>query len=201
MENIIVDTGPTGSGKSVLMKKILENSNSLIFPNVEECIINYSVWQTLYEQIQVPFPIKFLEGITNIEDIPRDNKHRLIIIDDLMNTLSESQEVCDLYTKYSHHLNISVIILVQNLFEKGKYFRTISLNTHYLWLLKSVRDTSIISTLGRQMMNSKFLSKCYKDAVSKKFGHLFIDMKASSDDKYRVRSNTFDEEVVVYVDQ
>lgn len=185
----------------MLMKSLLENSAKYIHPVPEECIINYSVWQNLYERIKCPFPIKFHEGITKIEDLPRDGKHRIIIIDDLMNTVADSEAVCDLYTKYSHHLNYSVIILIQNLFEKGKYFRTISLNTHYLWLLKSVRDTSTIATLGKQMGNTRFITQCYKDAVSKPYGYLFIDMKPSSDDKYRIRSQIFDDPIVVYLDK
>lgn len=194
-----VIAGPTGSGKSVVCKKLLENATAFINPTPVECIFNYSIWQNLYDDIHCPFPIRFIEGITRIEDLPQDGKHRIWIIDDAMQDVSQSAAISDLYTKYSHHLNYSVIILCQNLFEKGRHFRTISLNTQYLFILKSIRDASIISTLGRQMGNTQFLNECYKDAVSTPFGYLFIDMKPGSEDKYRVRAQIFEHPMIVYV--
>ena len=59
---------------------------------------------------------------------PRD-KH-FIILDDLMD--ETDQRVASLFTKKSHHRNISVMYIVQNLFHRGKHHRTISLNAHYM---------------------------------------------------------------------
>ena len=145
-------------------------------------------------------PIRFIEGLSKIEDLPRDGKHRLWIIDDLMFDVSNSAAIADVYTKYSHHLNYSVIILCQNLYEKGKFFRTISLQVQYLFLLRSIRDASVISTLGRQIGNYKFLKQCYQDATLQPFSYLFIDMKPGTDDKYRYRSNIFNNPSIVYVE-
>ena len=144
-------------------------------------------------------PIRFIEGLSKIEDLPRDGKHRLWIIDDLMSDVSNSAAIADVYTKYSHHLNYSVIILCQNLYEKGKFFRTISLQVQYLFLLRSIRDASVISTLGRQIGNYKVLKQCYQDATLQPFSYLFIDMKPGADDRYRYRSNIFNNPSIVYV--
>jgi hypothetical protein len=54
----------------------------------------------------------------------------LIILDDLMD--ETDQRVTSLFTKKSHHRNISVMYIVQNLFHRGKHHRTISLNAHYM---------------------------------------------------------------------
>lgn len=116
-----------------------------------------------------------------------------------MEEASNSSQVCDLFTKISHHMNYSVILITQNLFNKGKFFRTISLQAQYLFLLKSVRDVSIIASLGRQMGNSKFLSACYEEATAIPFGFLFLDLKPSSNDKYRVRANIFSEPSIVFI--
>lgn len=134
-----------------------------------------------------------------IHDMPKDKKHRLWILDDLMAQCSDSQDVVDIFTKYSHHLNYSIVLLTQNMYHNGKHFRTISLNTQYLWILKSVRDTSTIATLGRQMGITNLLKEAYQDAVFVPYGHLFIDMKPGSDDRYRIRSNTFGEPISVYL--
>ena len=104
--------------------------------------------------------IEFVEGILEFEIIdPRQNN--LVIIDDLMREASENTTVLDVFTKGSHHRNTSIIILTQNLFNKGKHSRTISLNSHYIVLFKNPRDASQISHLARQMYpkNSKFLEE------------------------------------------
>ena len=85
------------------------------------------------------------------------------------------------------------------MFAKGKYFRTISLNTHYLWLLRSIRDNSTIKTLGTQMGQRKFLFDCYTDAMKTNYGHLFINLRPSADDNTRVRTKMFDSPSIVYV--
>ena len=66
-----VVAGPTGCGKTVFVRKLLESD--LIFPRPRKVIWCYSEWQSAYEEIDA----KFVEGLTE-EDCD------LIIIDDLM---------------------------------------------------------------------------------------------------------------------
>jgi len=51
-------------------------------------------------------------------------------VDDLLNDAC-SKDVCDLFTKGSHHRNSSVILINQNLFHQGCYCRDISLKVKY----------------------------------------------------------------------
>jgi len=62
-----------------------------------------------------------------------------------------NQLVTDIFTKISHHRDISVLHLIQNLFDNNKYARTISLNSHYLALFKNPRDVGQFEVLARQM--------------------------------------------------
>jgi len=62
----------------------------------------------------------------------------LIVVGDHISDIN--QIVADILTKISHHRNISILHLTQNLFDKNKYARTISLNAHYLVLFKNPRD-------------------------------------------------------------
>jgi hypothetical protein len=50
------------------------------------------------------------------------------------------QRVASLFTKKSHHRNISIMYIVQNLF----HHRTISLNAHYMVLFQNLTDVSQI---------------------------------------------------------
>jgi hypothetical protein len=56
---------------------------------------------------------------------------------------SEVAAAASLFTKKSHHRNISVMYIEQNLFHKGKNHRTISLNAHYMVLFKNPRDEAL----------------------------------------------------------
>ena len=57
------------------------------------------------------------------------------------------QRVASLFTKKSHHRNISVMYIVQNLF----HHRTISLNAHYMGLFQNLTNVSQIMALAHQM--------------------------------------------------
>ena len=92
----------------------------MMVPPPIECIFNYCCWQELYEQIKTPFPIKFIEGISKFEELPKDRQPRILIINDSMDEVANSPDVAaDMYTKYSHHYNYSVVVLTQNMIPTG----------------------------------------------------------------------------------
>jgi hypothetical protein len=104
-----------------------------------------------------------------------------------------NQNVCDLFTKLSHHRDVSVVFVTQNLFHRNRFVRTMNLNTHYLVLFKNPRDASQVSVLARQMYpgKSKFVVEAYKDATKNPFGYLLIDLRPETDESYRLRTNIF----------
>ena len=69
----------------------------------------------------------------------------LIVLNDLMVQSGKEKRIADLFTKESHHRNLSVIYIVQNIFHQGKEMRNISLNAHYIVLFKSPRDRQPIA--------------------------------------------------------
>ena len=69
-----------------------------------------------------------------------DGRQPTLIIDDLMS--ETNQLVSDIFRKISHHRNIGVIYMTQNVFNKNKFTRTISLNAHYFVLFKNPRDAN-----------------------------------------------------------
>ena len=75
----------------------------------------------------------------------------LFILDDLLNEVY-SGAVCDLFTKGSHHRNLSVILITQNFFHQAPHCRDISLNAKYLVALKNVRDSNQFTYLARQVL-------------------------------------------------
>jgi hypothetical protein len=82
----------------------------------------------------------------------------LFILDDLLNEVY-SRAVCDLFTKGSHHRNLSVLI-TENFFHQVPHCRDISLNAKYLVALKNVRDRNQFAYLARQVLPEASASLC-----------------------------------------
>ena len=178
--------GPTGSGKTRMLYDLIENRDTVSNSPPVEIIYCYGAYQKEFENIS---GVRFVEGMIDIrKDIKNDGRNRWLIIDDLMEELSGKQDTNGLYTKYSHHQNISVFFVVQNLFLKS--LRTISINCHYMWIFKNPRATASVQQLGSQLFpHSKgFLLEAYRDATKKPFSSLFLDMKQNTDERMRVRA-------------
>lgn len=159
-----------------------------MFPVPEEIIICYAQYQNSYSQLAIDPAIKFVEGLDyKLEDstIPK-----LIVIDDLMSSSSQSKNVQELFTRGVHHSNISVISLTQNLYNQGKYARDMRLNTHYIVIFRSPTFLSQVAHLGRQLMPHKknFLLDAYKDATKELYSYLFIILHPNCDDRIRIRA-------------
>ena len=92
--------------------------------------------------------IEFVKGTRFLFDV---NKRNLDVFDDQMIDASKDKGIMNLFTRGSHHRNLSVIYIVQNLFHQGKGSRNISLNSDYLKLFKNPRDKLQILTLVKQM--------------------------------------------------
>ena len=110
--------------------------------------------------------------------------------------VSKDKRIVNLFTRGSHHRNLSVIYIVQNLFHQGKGSRSISLNSHYLVLFKNPRDKLQILTLAKQMYprQTDFILKQHEEAVKRPFGYLLIDLKTTTQDNCPVRTNVLGEE-------
>jgi hypothetical protein len=188
--------GATGCGKTVFTFKLISESQNMITPSPEKIVYCYGEYQEIFGE----YPhVTFIEGLPDVTQF--DGKQRtLLILDDLMTETNDS--VSNIFTKVSHHRNVSVIYLSQNLFHKSKQNRTLSLNAHYMVLFKNPRDAVQVATLARQMHpgRGKFLVEAFKDATDKPYGYLLIDLKPDTEEKYRIRTNIFpDERQYVYI--
>ena len=182
--------GPSGSGKTVFTTKLIEHASKLIEPPPQKVLWCFGIYQNFFQALN---NVEFHEGLPNVDSFDGIQK-TLLIIDDLMHEADE--RVSQIFTKVSHHKNLLVLFLTQNLFHSSKQNRTISLNAHYLILFKNPRDATQISHLAGQMYpgKSKFMIEAYRDATSTPFSYLLIDLKPDTDDKLRLRSNIFPDE-------
>lgn len=186
----VVISGPTGSGKTELLIDLIQNSDKVATPSPSEIVYCYGVWQDKFSRIEDQ--VRLHNGMIDIEnDIPKDGKNRWLIIDDLMGEQSGTKEMNSLYTKFSHHLNISVFFVVQNLFVKEN--RTLSLNSHYFFIFKNPRDGTAITNLAKQAFPGKvkFVQEVYQDATKNPYSYLLMDLRQETDERLRLVGNFF----------
>lgn len=183
----MIVAGSSGSGKSTFVLKLLKNSNSMIKPTPGRIIWHYSQWQEGYESLD---GVEFKQGPPSDQDI-ETYSNSILILDDLMSELSTLSS--NLFTKYSHHLKISVVYILQNLFVQSKNQRSISLNSGYITLFKNPRDFSQAVFLARQVApyNSKSVLEAYLDATRLPYSYLMFDFVQNTPDSHRLRSQIF----------
>ena len=136
----------------------------------------------------------FVEGVpSDLESMINPSERNLVVIDDLMQELSNDPRITSLFTKGCHHRNLSVIFILQNIFHRGKELRDMSLNCHYLVLFKSPRDSSQINHLAKQMFpgHVKYMQQSFQDATSRPYGYLLCDLKPETPTVFRLRTNGF----------
>lgn len=193
-----VVAGPTQCGKSTFVKNLLIHCEQVITPSIERVIWCYGEYQDSLKQL--PSKVELLDNldVSNLTPGPTT----LIIIDDMMCEVGKSQTVTQLFTRGTHHRNMSVILILQNMFYKDKEIRTISLNTHYFFIFKNPRDASQITNLAKQMApgNSKYVQSAYHQATSGPHGYLMFDFKQQTPEYLRLRTGILpDEEAAVFI--
>ena len=104
--------GPTGSGKSVFVRRFVHHIRHMMTTIPHRILWCYGEYQTLYGTVD---GVDFHQGLPDLDTLDPRKKH-LIILDDLMD--ETDQRVASLFTKKSHHRNISVMYIVQNLFHR-----------------------------------------------------------------------------------
>ena len=96
-------------------------------PSPQRIVWCYGEWQRRFYSVP---NVEFIEGLPQRENF-YGTQSTLLILDDLMNETNRS--VTDLFTKGSHHRNLSVVYIVQNLFNNDD-----NLLTHSV-LLRSIQ--------------------------------------------------------------
>lgn len=185
-------SGPSGAGKTEFVKKFLQNLEFMCDVKFSKIVFYYGEWQPAYRELAATQPldrIDFREGVPRSADFAADAGPQLVIIDDLMEEAGKT--VVKIFTKTSHHRDLSVFFLTQNLFHRGQ--REISLNSNYVVVFKNPRDRAQIQHFSRQICpeNPRYVQEAYADATSRPFGYLLFDLKQDTPDNCRLRTDIF----------
>lgn len=190
---------PRGSGKTVFTKNILKHANGMFKTPISKIFFCYSMWQKIYNEMENEIAdIQFYKGLPTMDILNEWGAvegHKIIVFDDLMMKGVESEELVQLMCVGSHHVNITIIFLIQNIFLYS------SLNCHYFILFQNRRDMLQIQTLGKQIFpgRTKFFMDAYQKSISKSYGYLVVDINPHSDKSYQLRTDILpDQDTIIY---
>lgn len=202
--------GPSQSGKSSFVLQLLKYQTELLEePTSKVCW--YSPHN--FSSPELPFIESFQKLPWEIDEEDEDDNereveglqsggqrtHRIIVLDDFGLETRDSKQLTNYFTKFSHHKNVSIIQVLQNMFWSGgggSEGRTRSLNTHYMVLMKQSRDQRQIRTLARQISqnNTQFNSflEAYNAATSQRnYAYLLVSLHPRDHADLLLRANIF----------
>jgi hypothetical protein len=200
--------GPSGAGKTNLIKSILQEMGSLISPqnSPNSVYYYYNTWQSIYQEMKdAKLVTSFIKGSPNSDEFKSlANKDlrkggSLFIIDDSINI--SNPHLLEIFTTLSHHCDASIIFISQNLFAQNGDFRTISLNCQYFFIMKSPRDMHQINAFAKQMFpgENSFIIDAYKHATEKPYSYILFDAHQETAQFLRVRARIFSGELPMIV--
>ena len=183
----MIVAGPTRSGKTTWVARLLQNRLRQIIPTPSRIIYCFVHEQPMYEELKrlMPF-IEFYDAMPT-EETFAEFSDSLVILDDMIDSVVNDSSMMKVFTERSHHQNISVIFMTQNIFHQGKTARTISLNTQYMVLFENARDRQQIKTLAKQMYPDKWMSFMdrFKKETAKPYGRMIVDLRPGIAEKDR----------------
>lgn len=173
--------GASSSGKSTLVHRLLKYKDYMFREKVTKIMYCMSMSQPLYSEIKKDVPgIVFKRGVPSEEDLEQftdGRDHTILVLDDLLSDIVSNVDFQNIVTRVSHHLKITVLILSQNLFPRGTCSKTISLNSHYIFLLCNKRDIKQVSMLASQTGLGKLLKFAYQECVlGQRYGYILVSL-------------------------
>ena len=153
----VIIAGPSGSGKTELVEQWLRDQ-TLFQVKPKKIVYAYDRWQPRFERMQQQDGIQFHRGVPDPRQLTQwfgRTRGGVLVLDDLMEEGGQDKRVLDLFTKDSHHRNITVLYLTQDLFPRANFPRPSIAIPSVQKPLRSNGDTHHLTTsLSRPMASS-----------------------------------------------
>ena len=102
---------------------------------------------------------------------------KAMVFDNMMMQCASSELIAQAFTQKRHHQNLSVILILLNLYCQGKVMGNVYLNAEYAVLFRNPRDRVNLGIWPDSF--AKALVDAYVDATSRPYSHLLVDLKLS----------------------
>ena len=189
--------GSSGSGKTTFLKELVNRNH---FSSPFEKIV-YFYPEYLYESpVEFEQIVDYKPGLADLEYFSSLPQNSLIIYDDMMNECGNSKEIMQLFSVVARKRNLSIIFIVQNMFDQTKQFRNIRLNATGFVLFKFHSAGDVLKRTLRDVGVQKILpSRLLETAYKQRYSYIFIDMHPNRHLEFdRISGNIFDEYFSIY---
>ena len=174
--------GCTGSGKSMTILRWLRYPDRVFREKFRNIYYFYgSCHQKIFNHKKLSH-VKFSNNMKLLAKLIKTRHPKpgiLIVLDDLMTKMANDKTILDLYTKGSHHNNISVINVVQNIFFKSPLMVTLKENSQY-YFVKLVINEQKIKLLATHI-GAPDLVAAYNDSTMRdRYAGVLVDNNVQS---------------------
>jgi len=209
-QSLILVAGPSSSGKTYYVKKLILNADEVFQEPPKEILYFMQYNQPAYQDLKtslgdkISFYDTFPEDYQNIfgwSTRSPDSPPLLVVLDDLFEVIIKRPDVLKLFTGIGHHLHITVILLSQFIFGDSTLYRQINKQLTHMLIFPSVRYRSGLKTLSSQVFgNAKFLSLVAEDIRKQDpFRPMLWDLKPQQKEYLRTRAGTLADQMPVFV--
>ena len=193
----VLISGGSGAGKSTLMETLVnKNHFSSPFDKI------YYLYPEYLEEPPVLFEpiVDYMPGLPDLNFFSAISKNSLIIIDDLMSECGKSEEIMKLFSVVARKRNLSIIFLVQNIYDCSRQFRNIRLNATGFFLFNNYAAMNVNRRLLRDLgLNNLIPKTLFEKIYSQAYSYIYVDISPGRQSKFSVvRSNIFNKNFSVY---
>ena len=195
--------GSSGSGKTHFAGELLKGDF------FQEAVSNIYYYYPVYlDEAPVswhetfPIPVIYNFGLPSKQEMTQLPVNSCLVIDDMFDDAVKSSAIDHLFRVISGKRKLSVIIMTQNNFTKGKYGREIRNSCNFSVLFRNCCDTSINENIARMAGLSKAYKSAAIDISGEEFPYMFIDQSQRGQlTPYRLYTNIFTRFPVVWSEQ
>ena len=191
----IMVVGSTSSGKSQLIRRILEYQDTVFHHGHDQVFYVYAHFQPHFNEMENTVKnIKFFHlfdhyELKHMEEFP----NTILVVDDAIELAPTDTWVVEWYTRKAHHLKVTFLGVFHSLYSSGvPNQKMISLNCHITIFLSSPRSLNQIQNFARQVFTykSKQFLEIYRYICSeKKFGYLVVNLHPNHSPILQITSN------------
>ncbi len=189
----LIVAGGSGSGKSFFVQTLIERNHfrssfdqiKYIYPDyLDECPTEFDT----------ECHIECIPGLPDRETLGSLKANTLVVIDDLMLEVSKCDDIARLFTVIARKKNISVILIVQNIYQQGKNFRNLRLNATGIVLFKFYAGIDSNYRILRDVGLSNYITKrTVEEIYSTRYKYIYLDLHPNRQSDFTaIRTNIFD---------
>ena len=190
-------SGGSGTGKSTLLQKLINESHfSSPFDKIIYCYPEYLDEPPMnFDQIVENRP--GIPDLMYFSSLPRNS---LIIYDDLMNECGKSDDIMKLFSVIARKRNLSIIFIVQNIYDSNRHFRNLRLNATGFIMFNFYADKDVNKRLLRDLNVQSRVPKHLLDQIySEPFSYIYVDIHPERRSNFDiVRGNIFEKNFSIY---